>query len=56
MVRLGSTRHVSFVLLAEFDIDTGASLARQFPQPLGVENDQLREILLLFLMMKAFAC
>ncbi|GJJ15121.1 hypothetical protein Clacol_009396 [Clathrus columnatus] len=41
MVRQGSARHVSFVLLAEFDIDTGASLARQFPQPLGVENDQL---------------
>ncbi|KIJ32139.1 hypothetical protein M422DRAFT_783555 [Sphaerobolus stellatus SS14] len=41
MVGRSSGRHVSFVLLAEFDIDTGANLTRQFPQPLGVENDQL---------------
>ncbi|KAF8586594.1 spindle pole body interacting protein [Ramaria rubella] len=41
MVGRSSARHVSFVLLAEFDIDTGANLTRQFPQPLGVANDQL---------------
>ncbi|KAF8524403.1 spindle pole body interacting protein [Hysterangium stoloniferum] len=41
MVARHSARHVSFVLLAEFDIDTGANLTRQFPQPLGVANDQL---------------
>jgi len=40
MVGRTSSKHVSFVLLAEFDIDTGANLTRQFPQPLGVDNDQ----------------
>jgi hypothetical protein len=31
-------QHVSFVLLAEFDIDQGALLSRQFPTPLGADE------------------
>lgn len=30
--------HCSFVLLAEFDIDSGAQLTYQFPQPLGTDE------------------
>ena len=30
--------HCAFVLLAEFDIDTGAQLTYQFPQPLGTDE------------------
>ncbi|KAJ7233911.1 docking domain of Afi1 for Arf3 in vesicle trafficking-domain-containing protein [Mycena rebaudengoi] len=33
--------HCSFVLLAEFDILTGAQLKYQFPQPLGVDESVL---------------
>jgi len=31
-------QHCSFVLLAEFDIDRGAQLTYQFPQPLGLDD------------------
>ncbi len=32
------SQHCSFVLLAEFDIDRGAQLTYQFPQPLGADE------------------
>jgi hypothetical protein len=35
---LGKGPHCSFVLLAEFDIDSGAQLTYQFPQPLGTDE------------------
>ena len=36
---MGSTgEHCTFVLLAEFDIDRGAQLTYQFPQPLGTDE------------------
>lgn len=35
---MDNTQHCSFVLLAEFDIDTGAQLTYQFPQPLGTDE------------------
>jgi hypothetical protein len=34
----GKGPHCSFVLLAEFDIDSGAQLTYQFPQPLGTDE------------------
>ena len=34
----GSDEHCAFVLLAEFDIDRGAQLTYQFPQPLGTDE------------------
>ena len=33
-----SDEHCAFVLLAEFDIDKGAQLTFQFPQPLGTDE------------------
>ena len=33
-----NSQHCSFVLLAEFDIDRGAQLTYQFPQPLGADE------------------
>jgi hypothetical protein len=33
-----NAQHCSFVLLAEFDIDRGAQLTYQFPQPLGTDE------------------
>ena len=33
-----TTEHCSFVLLADFDIDRGAQLTHQFPQPLGTDE------------------
>lgn len=33
-----SEEHCAFVLLAEFDIDRGAQLTYQFPQPLGADE------------------
>ena len=32
------SQHCSFVLLADFDIDRGAQLTYQFPQPLGTDE------------------
>ena len=31
-------QHVSFILLAEFDIDQGSVLARQYPFPTGTDE------------------
>lgn len=33
-----NAQHCSFVLLADFDIDRGAQLTYQFPQPLGTDE------------------
>ncbi|KAI0319503.1 spindle pole body interacting protein [Amylostereum chailletii] len=38
--------HCSFVLLAEFDIDKGAQLTYQFPQPLGTDEGLLANLML----------
>jgi hypothetical protein len=38
--------HCSFVLLAEFDIDRGAMLTYQFPQPLGTDELLLANLML----------
>jgi len=38
--------HCSFVLLAEFDIDRGAMLTYQFPQPLGTDDLLLANLML----------
>lgn len=38
--------HCSFVLLAEFDIDSGAQLTYQFPQPLGADEGLLAHLML----------
>ena len=37
-----NAQHCSFVLLAEFDIDRGAQLTYQFPQPLGTDEGCVR--------------
>ncbi|KAI0064359.1 spindle pole body interacting protein [Artomyces pyxidatus] len=39
-------QHCSFVLLAEFDIDRGAQLTYQFPQPLGTDEGLLANLML----------
>ncbi|EIN08406.1 mesa protein [Punctularia strigosozonata HHB-11173 SS5] len=39
-------QHCSFVLLAEFDIDRGAQLTYQFPQPLGTDETLLANLML----------
>ncbi|ETW77958.1 hypothetical protein HETIRDRAFT_388025 [Heterobasidion irregulare TC 32-1] len=41
-----SPQHCSFVLLAEFDIDRGAQLTYQFPQPLGSDEGLLANLML----------
>ncbi|GBE83981.1 spindle pole body interacting protein [Sparassis latifolia] len=38
--------HCSFVLLADFDIDRGALLTYQFPQPLGTDEGLLANLML----------
>ncbi|KAL4072499.1 docking domain of Afi1 for Arf3 in vesicle trafficking-domain-containing protein [Scleroderma yunnanense] len=38
--------HCSFILLAEFDIDSGAQLTYQFPQPLGTDEGLLANLML----------
>ncbi|KAH9947502.1 spindle pole body interacting protein [Amylocystis lapponica] len=38
--------HCSFVLLADFDIDRGAQLTYQFPQPLGTDEGLLANLML----------
>ncbi|KAH7886952.1 docking domain of Afi1 for Arf3 in vesicle trafficking-domain-containing protein [Phlebopus sp. FC_14] len=38
--------HCSFVLLAEFDIDSGAQLTYQFPQPLGTDEGLIANLML----------
>ncbi|KAI0044953.1 spindle pole body interacting protein [Auriscalpium vulgare] len=42
----GNAHHCSFVLLAEFDIDRGAQLTYQFPQPLGTDEGLLANLML----------
>lgn len=39
-------QHCSFVLLADFDIDRGAQLTYQFPQPLGTDEGLLAHLML----------
>ncbi|KAH9855323.1 spindle pole body interacting protein [Lenzites betulinus] len=39
-------QHCSFVLVAVFDIDKGAKLAYQFPQPLGTDEGLLANLML----------
>lgn len=39
----GAAEHCSFVLLADFDIDKGAQLTYQFPQPLGTDETSVIE-------------
>ncbi|KAI0261594.1 spindle pole body interacting protein [Gloeopeniophorella convolvens] len=41
-----NAQHCSFVLLAEFDIDRGAQLTYQFPQPLGTDEGLLANLML----------
>ncbi|KAI0266905.1 spindle pole body interacting protein [Russula aff. rugulosa BPL654] len=41
-----NSQHCSFVLLAEFDIDRGAQLTYQFPQPLGADEGLLANLML----------
>lgn len=38
MAMRADAEHCSFVLLADFDIDRGAQLTYQFPQPLGTDE------------------
>ncbi|TBU25631.1 mesa protein [Dichomitus squalens] len=40
------TQHCSFVLVADFDIDRGAQLTYQFPQPLGTDEGLLANLML----------
>ncbi|KAI0703720.1 spindle pole body interacting protein [Cytidiella melzeri] len=42
----GGAEHCSFVLLADFDIDRGAQLTFQFPQPLGTDETLLANLML----------
>ncbi|CAL1699526.1 unnamed protein product [Somion occarium] len=42
----GTAQHCSFVLLADFDIDRGAQLTYQFPQPLGTDEGLLANLML----------
>ncbi|KAH9935661.1 mesa protein [Fomitopsis serialis] len=42
----GDAHHCSFVLLADFDIDRGAQLTYQFPQPLGTDEGLLANLML----------
>ncbi|PCH35230.1 spindle pole body interacting protein [Wolfiporia cocos MD-104 SS10] len=41
-----TSQHCSFVLLADFDIDRGAQLTYQFPQPLGTDEGLLANLML----------
>ncbi|TFK49059.1 spindle pole body interacting protein [Heliocybe sulcata] len=43
---MSNVQHCSFVLLAEFDIDRGAQLTYQFPQPLGTDEGLLANLML----------
>lgn len=38
--------HVAFVLLAEFDIDTGSGLKHQYPRPTGTSEHMLADLML----------
>ncbi|EJU02421.1 spindle pole body interacting protein [Dacryopinax primogenitus] len=41
-----SGEHVSYILVAEFDIDTGSQLTHQFPYPTGADKQLLAEVML----------
>ncbi|RKP27902.1 docking domain of Afi1 for Arf3 in vesicle trafficking-domain-containing protein [Syncephalis pseudoplumigaleata] len=41
-----SNNHVRYILLAEFDIDRGSSLAHQYPEPTGADENFLAEQML----------
>ncbi|KAG8914716.1 hypothetical protein FRC02_004857, partial [Tulasnella sp. 418] len=41
-----TVQHVSFVLLAEFDIDQGSILAHQYPYPTGTNEQLLAELMI----------
>ncbi|KAI0792369.1 docking domain of Afi1 for Arf3 in vesicle trafficking-domain-containing protein [Abortiporus biennis] len=41
-----NAQHCSFVLLADFDIDKGAQLTYQFPQPLGTDEGLIANLML----------
>ncbi|KAI8985337.1 docking domain of Afi1 for Arf3 in vesicle trafficking-domain-containing protein [Pilobolus umbonatus] len=43
---MSSTRHVEYILLAEFDIDKGASLQYQYPTTTGTDEHILSELML----------
>ncbi|EJD37908.1 spindle pole body interacting protein [Auricularia subglabra TFB-10046 SS5] len=43
---MGRRKNVSYVLLAEFDIDVGTTLSRQLPWPTGVDPQLLAELML----------
>ncbi|KZT60916.1 spindle pole body interacting protein [Calocera cornea HHB12733] len=46
---LATTRsgdHVAYILVAEFDIDTGSQLTHQFPYPTGADKQLLAEVML----------
>lgn len=47
-----SSEHCAFVLLAEFDIDRGAQLTYQFPQPLGTDEGYVLVATSVFLTLK----
>ncbi|KAI1786728.1 mesa protein [Ganoderma leucocontextum] len=40
------SQHCSFVLVADFDIDRGAQLTYQFPQPLGTDDGLIANLML----------
>ena len=40
------SQHCSFVLVADFDIDRGAQLTYQFPQPLGTDEGYATPLIL----------
>ncbi|KAI8072518.1 docking domain of Afi1 for Arf3 in vesicle trafficking-domain-containing protein [Gongronella butleri] len=42
----GAQQHVQFILLAEFNIDKGASLAYQYPKDTGTDESVLSELML----------
>lgn len=48
-----SSEHCAFVLLAEFDIDRGAQLTYQFPQPLGTDEGYVLVVAIVCLTSKA---
>ncbi|KAG8907144.1 hypothetical protein FRB99_005252 [Tulasnella sp. 403] len=41
-----TVQHVSFVLLAEFDIDQGSVLSHEYPYPTGVDEQLLAELMI----------
>ncbi|RUP42959.1 hypothetical protein BC936DRAFT_137837 [Jimgerdemannia flammicorona] len=43
---VSTDQHVEYILLAEFDIDKGASLAHQYPNPPGTDEGILAELML----------